>query len=40
MRRGGRQTLVVAARYQSCNDTLCLPPKTVKVEAVVDVRAR
>ena len=37
---GGRQTLVVAARYQSCNDKLCLPPKTVKLEVVVDVRPR
>jgi thiol:disulfide interchange protein DsbD len=36
----GRQTLVVEARYQSCNDKLCLPPKTVTLEAPVDVRAR
>jgi len=36
----GRRTLVVAARYQSCNDKLCLPPKTVKLEVPVDVRAR
>ena len=36
----GRQTLVVAARYQPCNDRLCLPPKTVKLEVSVDVRAR
>ena len=36
----GRQTLVVATRYQSCNDTLCLPPKTVRLDISVDVRAR
>jgi DsbC/DsbD-like thiol-disulfide interchange protein len=35
-----RQKLLVAARYQSCNDTLCLPPKTVKLEVFVDVRPR
>jgi thiol:disulfide interchange protein DsbD len=28
----GPQTLVVSASYQSCNNKLCLPPKTVKVE--------
>jgi hypothetical protein len=36
----GRQTLVVATRYQSCNDTLCLPPKTVRLHVFVDIRAR
>jgi thiol:disulfide interchange protein DsbD len=33
----GPQTLVVSAAYQSCNDKLCLPPKTVKVELPVVV---
>jgi thiol:disulfide interchange protein DsbD len=28
----GAHTLTVSAAYQSCNDKLCLPPKTVKVE--------
>jgi DsbC/DsbD-like thiol-disulfide interchange protein len=33
----GLHTLVVSASYQSCNDKLCLPPKTVKVELPVTV---
>jgi DsbC/DsbD-like thiol-disulfide interchange protein len=33
----GTHTLVVSAAYQSCNDKLCLPPKTVKVELPVNV---
>jgi len=33
----GLQKLLVEARYQSCNDRLCLPPKTVKLEASVEV---
>ena len=33
----GPQTLVVSASYQSCNDKLCLPPKTVKTELVITV---
>jgi len=33
----GTQTLVVNVSYQSCNNKLCLPPKTVKVEAAVTV---
>lgn len=36
----GLQKLLVEARYQSCNDRLCLPPKTVKLEASVEVRPR
>lgn len=31
----GPQKLVVSASYQSCNNKLCLPPKTVKVELPV-----
>ena len=34
----GSQTLVESASYQSCNDKMCLPPKTVKVEMPVSVR--
>ena len=33
----GVQQLVVSASYQSCNNKLCLPPKTVKVEVLVTV---
>lgn len=33
----GAQSLVVNASYQTCNNKLCLPPKTVKVEAPVTV---
>jgi DsbC/DsbD-like thiol-disulfide interchange protein len=33
----GAQQLVVSASYQSCNNKLCLPPKTVKVEVPVTI---
>lgn len=33
----GVQKLVVSASYQSCNNKLCLPPKTVKVEVPITV---
>ena len=33
----GAQTLVVNASYQSCNNKLCLPPKTVKAELPITV---
>ena len=33
----GAQELVVSASYQSCNNKLCLPPKTVKVEVPVTI---
>ena len=33
----GAQTLSVNASYQSCNNKICLPPKTVKVELPVTV---
>jgi thiol:disulfide interchange protein DsbD len=33
----GAHNLVVSASYQSCNDKLCLPPKTVKVEVPINV---
>ncbi|MCU1235640.1 MAG: hypothetical protein JWP63_3607 [Candidatus Solibacter sp.] len=33
----GSQNLIVSASYQSCNDKLCLPPKTVQVEMSVIV---
>ena len=34
----GAQKLTVSASYQSCNNKLCLPPKTVKVEAPVVIK--
>ena len=33
----GAQKVVVSASYQSCNDQICLPPKTVKVELPVTI---
>jgi thiol:disulfide interchange protein DsbD len=33
----GRQTLKVAVRYQVCDDKLCLPPRTVPFETVVEI---
>jgi DsbC/DsbD-like thiol-disulfide interchange protein len=33
----GAQKIVVNASYQSCDNKICLPPKTVKVEAPVTV---
>jgi thiol:disulfide interchange protein DsbD len=33
----GSQKLVVSASYQSCNNKLCLPPKTVKVELPIAI---
>jgi thiol:disulfide interchange protein DsbD len=36
----GATALVVQIRYQSCTDTLCLPPRTVKVEVPLQIRER
>lgn len=36
----GRHTLTVETRYQSCNDRICLPPRTSKVTLTIDVRDR
>lgn len=33
----GPQSLKIAARYQTCSDKICLPPKTVAVEVPVTV---
>jgi hypothetical protein len=33
----GTQTLVVNAQAQSCNNSICLPPATVKVEMAVTI---
>ena len=33
----GAHNLVVSAAYQTCNDKLCLPPKTVKVELAIHI---
>ena len=35
----GKQVLRVHAYYQTCNDKFCLPPKTVKLETPIEVRA-
>ena len=35
----GQQKLTVQVRYQSCNDSICLPPKLVKLEAEVSIQA-
>lgn len=32
---GAAQKVAVNVSYQSCNDRLCLPPKTIKVEATI-----
>jgi thiol:disulfide interchange protein DsbD len=34
----GRQKLRIAARYQTCNDKICLPPRTVTLETTVQVK--
>lgn len=33
----GEQRIVISASYQSCDNKICLPPKTVKVEVPVTV---
>jgi len=33
----GPQDLIVTVKYQVCNDTLCLPPKTVKLASPITV---
>ncbi len=35
----GPQTLTISIRYQVCNETLCLPPKTKRVSAAVEIVA-
>ena len=35
----GPQTLNASIRYQVCNDTICLPPKTVKLASEVTITA-
>lgn len=35
----GSQTLNISFRYQVCNDTTCLPPKSVKVSAPITITA-
>ena len=34
----GKSILTVTAFYQTCNNKTCLPPKTVKIEAPVEIR--
>jgi hypothetical protein len=33
----GRQLIPISVRYQSCSDRECRPPKTVKLQAALDV---
>lgn len=35
----GPQTLNASIRYQVCNDTVCLPPKTVKLASAITITA-
>ena len=35
----GKQTLGVNVRFQVCNETTCLPPRTVKVETIIEIAA-
>ena len=36
----GTHEFAVEARFQSCNDVLCLPPRTVRVTTPLTVRAK
>ncbi len=33
----GANDLVVKIRYQACNDTVCLPPKTIKLQSQINI---
>jgi DsbC/DsbD-like thiol-disulfide interchange protein len=33
----GPQNLSISASYQTCNNSICLPPKTVKAEAAITI---
>ena len=33
----GPRKLEVSASYQSCNDKLCLPPRTVKIDVAIEI---
>jgi len=34
----GRSTLLITAYFQSCNEKMCLPPKTAKLETGIDLK--
>lgn len=36
----GKQEVSLEVKYQMCNDRLCLPPRTEKVEASVEIQSR
>jgi thiol:disulfide interchange protein DsbD len=38
--QSGAQTVTVNARYQSCNDAICLPPRTSKVTLALQVNGK
>lgn len=35
----GKQKLTMQVRYQSCNDTLCLPPKLIRLDTEIEIRS-
>ena len=35
----GKQKVVVQVRYQTCTDKLCLPPKLIKLEVEIELKA-
>ena len=37
--RDGRQILQISVRFQACNDQMCLPPRTVKLETPVEIKS-
>lgn len=36
---GGERSLPIRVRYQCCNDTMCLPPRTATVNASVAIKS-
>lgn len=34
----GITKMVIQTRYQTCNDRLCLPPKTLKLDALIEIK--
>jgi DsbC/DsbD-like thiol-disulfide interchange protein len=37
--KAGEKTGIVAVRYQACNASLCLPPKTEKIKVALNVKS-
>lgn len=36
----GPQKVLVSVSYQTCNDRMCLPPRTVKLELPAEIAGR